>query len=109
MKTLSLSSLSLSATLFACCTSILSGCSGAADEEFNDDPSSTSDAIKTSKDAGVVVVDVAPTGVYDMTIGLALQSESIVVLGQSKRSPTNPQIEASLVRLGAPLLVDGFE
>ena len=59
--------------------------------------------------AGVVVVDVAPTGVYDMTIGLALQSESIVVLGQSKRSPTNPQIEASLVRLGAPLLVDGFE
>lgn len=57
MKTLSLSSLSLSATLFACCTSILSGCSGAADEEFNDDPSSTSDAIKTSKDAGVVVVD----------------------------------------------------
>ena len=54
-------------------------------------------------------LDVAPTGVYDMTIGLALQSESIVVLGQSKRSPTNPQIEASLVRLGAPLLVDGFE
>lgn len=59
--------------------------------------------------AGVVAIDVAPTGVYDMTVGLALQSESVVVLGQSKRSPTNQLIEASLVRLGAPLLVDGFE
>jgi len=59
MKTLSLSALTLSATLFAC-TSILGGCSGAAGEEFSDDPSSSSDAIKTAKDAGTVVPPIDP-------------------------------------------------
>ena len=59
---------------------------------------------------GVVSVDLEPTGVYDMTIGIALQYGRPVVLGQSKRSASNPQIEASLVRLGNDgMFANGFE
>jgi uncharacterized delta-60 repeat protein len=59
---------------------------------------------------GVTAVDLDPSGVYDMTVGVALQWGRPVAVGQSRRSATSPVIEASLVRLGNdPLFSDGFE